>query len=45
MKKVLLKKYAQLIARVGANIQKGQPVRLFVKPPPRYEPEREEPER
>ena len=26
----MLKKYARLIARVGANIQKGQPVRLFV---------------
>ena len=30
MKKTLLRKYARLIARVGANIQKGQAVRLFV---------------
>ena len=30
MKKTLLKKYANLIARVGANIQKGQPVFLYV---------------
>ena len=30
MKKTILRKYARLIARVGANIQKGQPVRLFV---------------
>ncbi len=30
MKKTLQRKYARLIARVGANIQKGQPVRLFI---------------
>ncbi len=29
MNEVLIKKYAQLIARVGANIQKGQKVRLW----------------
>lgn len=29
MKKTLMRKYARLIARTGANIQKGQPVRLF----------------
>lgn len=28
MKKTILRKYARLIARVGANIQKNQPVRL-----------------
>ena len=30
MKKTIQRKYARLIARVGANIQKGQPVRLFI---------------
>ena len=25
-----MKKYAELIARVGANIKKGQPVRLVI---------------
>ena len=30
MKKTIQRKYAKLIARVGANIQKGQTVRLFV---------------
>lgn len=30
MNKTILRKYARLIARVGANVQKGQPVRLFV---------------
>lgn len=30
MKKKILKKYAALIARVGANIQKGQSVRLYI---------------
>ena len=29
MKKTVLRKYAQLIVRVGANVQKGQEVRLF----------------
>lgn len=29
MKKNVLRKYAQLIVRVGANVQKGQEVRLF----------------
>lgn len=29
MKKTLMRKYARLIARVGANIQKGQPVKLY----------------
>jgi len=30
MKKTILRKYAKLIARTGANIQKGQPVLLYV---------------
>ena len=30
MKKTTLKKYARLIVRVGANVQKGQPVLLYV---------------
>ena len=30
MKKTMQRKYARLIARVGANIQKGQAVRLFI---------------
>ena len=30
MKKTMQRKYARLIARVGANIQKGQTVRLFI---------------
>ncbi|MBQ8186331.1 MAG: aminopeptidase [Clostridia bacterium] len=30
MKKTTLKKYAKLIVRVGANVQKGQPVLLYV---------------
>ncbi len=30
MKKTLMRKYARLIARVGANIQKGQPVSLTI---------------
>ena len=30
MKKTTIRKYARLIARVGANIQKGQPVRIFI---------------
>ena len=30
MKKTTLRKYAKLIARTGANIQKGQPVLLYV---------------
>lgn len=30
MKKTIQRKYAKLIARVGANIQKGQAVRLYV---------------
>ena len=30
MKKTIQRKYARLIARVGANIQKGQTVRLFI---------------
>ena len=30
MKKTIQRKYARLIARVGANIQKGQAVRLFI---------------
>ena len=30
MQKTVIRKYARLIARVGANIQKGQPVRLFI---------------
>lgn len=30
MKKTVIRKYARLIARVGANIQKGQPVRIFI---------------
>ena len=29
MKKTILRKYAKLIARVGANVQRGQTVRLF----------------
>ena len=29
MKKTVLRKYAQLIVRVGANVQKGQEVRVF----------------
>ncbi|MBQ6906259.1 MAG: aminopeptidase [Clostridia bacterium] len=29
MKKTTIRKYARLIARVGANIKKGQPVRLY----------------
>ena len=29
MKKTLLKKYAKLIARVGANVQKGQKVIVY----------------
>ena len=29
MKKTVLRKYAQLIVHVGANVQKGQEVRLF----------------
>ena len=30
MQKTIIRKYARLIARVGANIQKGQTVRLFI---------------
>ncbi len=30
MKKTIIRKYARLIARVGANIQKGQPVRIYI---------------
>ncbi|MBR5423488.1 MAG: aminopeptidase [Clostridia bacterium] len=30
MKKTIQRKYARLIARTGANIQKGQPVRLYI---------------
>ena len=30
MKKTMQRKYAKLIARVGANVQKGQAVRLFI---------------
>ena len=30
MQKTIMRKYARLIARTGANIQKGQPVRLFI---------------
>ena len=30
MQKTVIRKYARLIARVGANIKKGQPVRLFI---------------
>ena len=29
MTKTMQKKYARLIARVGANIKKGQPVRIY----------------
>ena len=29
MKQTILRKYARLIARVGANIQKGQDVLIF----------------
>lgn len=29
MKKTILRKYARLIARTGANIQKGQPVQIY----------------
>ena len=29
MTKTIIKKYAHLIARVGANIKKGQPVRII----------------
>ncbi len=29
MKKTVMKKYAELIARVGANVQKGQPVVIY----------------
>ena len=29
MTKTIQRKYARLIARVGANIQKGQPVRIY----------------
>lgn len=29
MKKTVMRKYARLIARTGANIQKGQPVKLY----------------
>ncbi len=30
MQKTIQRKYARLIARVGANIQKGQAVRLYI---------------
>ena len=30
MKKTIMRKYARLIARTGANIQKGQPVKLYI---------------
>ena len=30
MKKSVLKKYAELIAKVGANVQKGQYVQIYV---------------
>ena len=30
MKKSTMRKYAKLIVRVGANVQKGQPVLLYV---------------